>query len=95
MRTAVVNKETRLALQGVRDIDKRTGGQLVEKAAVARAKGDTVESMGEALAVALRVAYAPRVAMAPPPTVDLLNAFMEKVDWAYVVDTLLIRPELN
>lgn len=94
MRTAVVNKETRLALQGVRDIDKRTGGRLVEKA-VARAKGGTVESMGEALAVALRIAYAPQVAMAPPPTVDLLNAFMKKVDWAYVVDTLLIRPELN
>lgn len=94
MRTAVVNKETQIALKGIRDIDKRTEGKLTEKA-LHRAKEDTVESMGEALAHALRLAYAPFVALAPPPTVDLLNDFMDKVDWAYIVDTLLIRPELN
>lgn len=94
MPTAVANKETRLALQAIREIDQRTKGQLTEKAR-ARAQDDTVESMGAALATAIRVAYAPFVALAPPPTVAMLNAFMAKVDWEYILENILIRPELN
>jgi hypothetical protein len=94
MPLAVANKETLLALRSLRELDKRTGGALVEKA-VARAKEDDVASIGEALANAIRVAYVPFVALAPPPTVALLNNFMAKVDWTYVIDNLLVRPELN
>lgn len=94
MPTAVANKETRLALQAVRDIDQRTNGQLTDKARK-HAKNDTVESLGESLANAVRIAYAPFVALAPPPTVAMLNAFMKKVDWEYVIENILIRPELN
>jgi len=96
MPVVMVNKETQIALRAIRDINKRTNGQLVEKA-VEKARGETVESLGlgEALAQAIRIAYAPFVMLAPPPTVALLNAFMAKVDWNYIVDNLLIRPELN
>lgn len=94
MPAAVVNKETRLALSAIREIDQRTGGQLVGRARE-RSQEDTMESMGEALANAVRLAYAPFVLLAPPPTVAMLNKFMEKIDWEYVVECLLINPELN
>jgi hypothetical protein len=94
MPLAVVNKETRLALKAIREIDQRSGGKLVAKARD-RSQEDTTESMGEALAQAIRVAYAPFVMLAPPPTAAMLNKFMNKVDWEYVVGRLLIRPELN
>jgi hypothetical protein len=91
---AVVNKETRLALKAIREIDERTHGQLVEKARK-RSQEDSAETMGEALANAIKIAYAPFVMFAPPPTVALLNKFMAKVDWEYIVERLLINPELN
>jgi hypothetical protein len=91
---AVVNKETRLALKAIRDIDERTGGQMTAKARE-RVQEDTLEETGEALANAVRLAYAPFVVLAPPPTVTMLNKFMKKVDWTYIVERVLINPEMN
>lgn len=94
MPLAAANRQTRLALQAIREIDQRAKGQFAEMARK-RAKGETSENLGDSLANAIRVAYAPVVALAPPPTVAMLNAFMKKVDWDYIVESILIRPELN
>lgn len=94
MPLAVANKETLLALRAVRELDKRTGGALVDTM-LKRAKKTDVASLGEALETAIRLAYVSFVLLAPPPTVAMLNKFMAKVDWTYILDNILVRPELN
>lgn len=94
MPALLVNKETELALKGVRAIDKRASGELV-KIAREKSKTESTEHLGEALCGALRVAYAPLVAVAPPPTVAMLNRFMRRVDWTYIAERLIVNPELN
>lgn len=94
MPSLLVNKETAIAMKAVREINRRANGEMVE---IARRKARELTgiSVPEALAGAFRLAYAPVVALAPPPTVAMLNRFMARVDWNHVAEQLLVNPELN
>lgn len=94
MPLAVASEETMLALREIRKIDKRTTGALSQRA-LNLAKTEDTASIGAMFETVLRAAYAPYVFIAPPPTVTMFNRFMAKVDWTYVLEHLLVRPELN